>query len=174
MESKVLIRAGMFLSRKYKLMVIWQLSDHNKLIFVTYEHIPVVPDSLEPHLWGYRPRISLIHLEKALQQHKCKYPVLEKFLKEVSCLVVLSIHLSVSYFTLSTILFYFTALLLTNKCKEPTLRATQYLPDIVKLQQRFFNAFHRRLDRKDARSTTIGQFIQGRKSGKRKVVYSAM
>ena len=150
--------------------MIFPLSDHTKLISVTYEHIPVVPDSLEPHLWGYRPRISLIHLQKALQQHKSKYPVLEKFLKEVSRLVSIwqSLFHRLHHFVLSLSISAFVF------DKEPTLRATQYLPDIVKLQQRFFHAFHHRLDRQDARGTTIGQFIQGRKSSKRKITYNCM
>ena len=50
--------------------------------------------------------------------------------------------------------------------QEPILRATQYLPDIVRLQHKLYDAFHHRLDRKDARGKTISQFIKERRSGK--------
>jgi hypothetical protein len=40
------------------------------------------------------------------------------------------------------------------------LRATQYLPDIVKLQKCLYSTFNRLKDKKDAKSQTIGEFIQ--------------
>ena len=49
--------------------------------------------------------------------------------------------------------------------QEPNLRATQYLPDIVRLQQYLYDRFHHRLDRKEARRMTIGEFLQSRKHG---------
>ena len=49
--------------------------------------------------------------------------------------------------------------------QEPNLRATQYLPDIVRLQQCLYDSFHHRLDRKEARRMTIGEFLQSRKHG---------
>ena len=45
------------------------------------------------------------------------------------------------------------------------MRATQYLPDVVKLQRSLYDAFHHRLDRKDAKTMTIDQFLQGLMSG---------
>ena len=50
--------------------------------------------------------------------------------------------------------------------QEPVLQATQYLPDIVRLQHRLFQEFNLRLDRVKARNITIGEFISGKKSGK--------
>ena len=50
--------------------------------------------------------------------------------------------------------------------QEPSLRATQYLPDIVKLQHSLYDAFHHRLDRNVAKSHTIDKFLQGLRSGK--------
>lgn len=44
--------------------------------------------------------------------------------------------------------------------QEPNLRATQYLPDIVRLQCYLYDTFNFHLDRRKAMSTTIGQFIQ--------------
>ena len=40
------------------------------------------------------------------------------------------------------------------------LRATQYLPDIVKLQQYLYSTFNRLKDKMDAKNQTIGEFIQ--------------
>lgn len=45
------------------------------------------------------------------------------------------------------------------------LRATQYLPDIVWLQQCLYDAFHHRLDKKDAMTQTIGEFLEKLASG---------
>ena len=50
--------------------------------------------------------------------------------------------------------------------QERSLRATQYLPDIVKLQRSLYDAFHHRLDRKVAKTITIGQYIKSLKNGK--------
>ena len=49
--------------------------------------------------------------------------------------------------------------------QETNLRATQYLPDIVRLQQCLYDSFHHRLDQKEARRMTIGDFLQSRKHG---------
>ena len=49
--------------------------------------------------------------------------------------------------------------------QEPNLRATQYLPDIVRLQQCLYDSFHHRLDRKEARRMTIEKFLQSLKRG---------
>ena len=46
------------------------------------------------------------------------------------------------------------------------MRATQYLPDIVRLQQCLYDSFHHRLDRREAKHITIREFLQGRKSGR--------
>ena len=46
------------------------------------------------------------------------------------------------------------------------MRATQYLPDIVRLQQRLYDSFHHRLDRREAKHITIREFLKGRKSGR--------
>ena len=56
--------------------------EHDPLYYLVYERAPMVKDSLEPHLWGYRPRITLEHLTRYLQQQK-KFPILEEFLKNV-------------------------------------------------------------------------------------------
>ena len=50
--------------------------------------------------------------------------------------------------------------------QEPVLRATRYLPDIVKLQHSLFNLFHRRAGKENAKDQTIGSFFKGIKSGK--------
>ena len=61
-----------------------------------YEHVPVEPGSLEPHLWDYQPHISLLHVRQALQQQKTKCPILKQFLEEVSVLAGVS-YLQVSH-----------------------------------------------------------------------------
>lgn len=59
---------------------------HGPLYYLVYERMPVVKGSLEPHLWGYRPRITLEHLIRYMQQQKKKFPILEEFLKNVCIL----------------------------------------------------------------------------------------
>ena len=49
--------------------------------------------------------------------------------------------------------------------QEPSVRATQYLPDIVRLQRSLHDAFHHRLHRRDAMKLTIGDFISSLKNG---------
>ena len=39
------------------------------------------------------------------------------------------------------------------------MRATQYLPGIVQLQQQMYDSFHRKLDRNEANQSKIGDFI---------------
>ena len=62
-------------------------TDHDPLFYLVYERVPVVEGSLEPHLWGYRPCITLEHLTRYMQQQKTKYPLLKEFLKEVGASV---------------------------------------------------------------------------------------
>lgn len=49
--------------------------------------------------------------------------------------------------------------------KERSLRATQYLPDIVKLQRSLYDTFHHRLDRRDAKTMTIESFLKSLRNG---------
>ena len=46
------------------------------------------------------------------------------------------------------------------------LRATQYLPDIVRLQQCLYDAFHHRLDKKEAVTQTVREFLDNLTTGK--------
>ena len=64
------------------------LIDDDPLFYLVYERMPVVEGSLEPHLWGYRPRVTLEHLTRYMQQQNTKFPVLEKFLSEVRVLLL--------------------------------------------------------------------------------------
>ena len=59
--------------------------DHDDLLYLVYERVRVSEDSLAPHLWTYRARITLEHLSQTLQQQSntAKYPILLEFLKEV-------------------------------------------------------------------------------------------
>ena len=47
--------------------------------------------------------------------------------------------------------------------QEPLLRATQYLPAIVKLQQEMYQLSHRRLDKNEVAKITIGNYIDSLK-----------
>ena len=55
------------------------------MFYLLYERVSVSEDSLAPHLWTYRARITLEHLSQTLQQQssRTKYPILIEFLKEV-------------------------------------------------------------------------------------------
>ena len=50
-----------------------------------YEKVKYKEESLEPHLWTYRSRITLEHLRQTLQDEKMKekYPILSEFLQAV-------------------------------------------------------------------------------------------
>ena len=50
--------------------------------------------------------------------------------------------------------------------QETELRATQYLPDIAKLQQCLFDKFNRQIDKKDSKKQTVGMFIRELPNGK--------
>ena len=45
------------------------------------------------------------------------------------------------------------------------LQATQYLPDIVRLQRQMFDSFHHRIDSKGARTKTMNDFIKTKHTG---------
>ena len=122
----------------------------------------MVLGSLEPHFWGYRPRISLLHLSQALQQQKSRHSILKEFVKEVSTLA--NVPTPAPIFHCLSICPSVCSSISTTQ--EPILRATQYLSDIVRLQHKLYDAFHHRLDRKDARRKTISQFIKERTGGK--------
>ena len=49
--------------------------------------------------------------------------------------------------------------------QEADLRATQYLPDIARLQQCLYDKFNRQLDKKDSKQQTVGLFIEELPSG---------
>ena len=55
---------------------------------------------------------------------------------------------------------------LTVYSQEPILRATQYLPELVQLQKQMFEFSHHRLDRKEAASLTIREYIKTLKGSK--------
>ena len=54
--------------------------------------------------------------------------------------------------------------------QEPNLCATQYLPDIVKLQQFLFDTFHRQLEKHKAETLTVRDFLKGITNGKESVL----
>ena len=58
-------------------------AEHDPLFYLVYERMAVVMGSLEPHLWSYRPHITLEHLTRYMQQQKMKFPILKEFLKQV-------------------------------------------------------------------------------------------
>ena len=55
--------------------------------------------------------------------------------------------------------------------QEPSLCATQYLPDIVKLQQFLYDTFHRRLEKHKAETLTIRDFLKAIKNGKKLTIF---
>lgn len=131
---------------------------HNLLFDLVYERTTLAKSSFEPHLWVYRPRITIEHLIRYMQQQKEKFPILEEFLKRVIMCTI------ICYIAARQILICLVWLLL----QEAVLRATQYLPDIVCLQRRMFDKFHHRIDNRVARKKTMQQFIQKLPNGKRR------
>lgn len=67
------------------LLVFGLYADHDQLFFLVYERVKVNSDSMGPHLWTYRQRVSLEHLGFTLQENKLKekYPILHEFLHVV-------------------------------------------------------------------------------------------
>ena len=133
-----------------------------------YEKVKYKEESLEPHLWTYRSRITLEHLRQTLQEEKMRqdYPILSEFLQAVCY--------SITYYILSAPTLYmyshththththtyiFTHTY-THTSKETELRATQYLPDIARLQQYLYDKFNQQIDRKDIKKLTIQTFIK--------------
>lgn len=59
--------------------------DHDQLFYLVYEKVKYAEDSLEPHLWTYRSRVTLEHLRQTIQEKetKDKHPVLYEFLQTV-------------------------------------------------------------------------------------------
>ena len=49
--------------------------------------------------------------------------------------------------------------------QEAVLQATQYIPDIVKLQKQMFDEFHHRIDHKVAHTTRMRDFIAKKHTG---------
>ena len=68
------------------LLMILLNTDHDQLFFLAYEKIKHVDDSLEPHMWTYRTRITLEHLRQSIHDKKLTqtYPILHEFLQAVS------------------------------------------------------------------------------------------
>ena len=54
------------------------------LYYTVYEKVAISPNTILPHLWSYRPRITLDHLYQILQTEKKDFPILHELLKEVS------------------------------------------------------------------------------------------
>ena len=64
----------------------FSLAEHDQLFYLVHEKVKVKSESLGPHLWTYRQKISLEHLGLTLKEEKLKkaYPILHVFLVEVS------------------------------------------------------------------------------------------
>ena len=124
-----------------------QIPEQDRLLYTVFEKNSVAESSIAPHLWTYRSRITLEHLFQTLQaQDKRKEcPILYQFLTQVRLVCLTSIS-------------ELGMMFLSNQ--EPTLRATQYLPGIVQLQQQMYDNFHHKLDRKEANQYTIKKFIK--------------
>ena len=56
-------------------------SDRDRLFYMVYERVTVSPNTILPHLWSYRSRITLEHLSQTLSTQK--HPILNEFLKQV-------------------------------------------------------------------------------------------
>ena len=64
--------------------------EQDQLFYLVYEKIRVTKGNLTPHLWTYRSRITLEHLNQTLQQQgkRDKYPILHHFLEKVSAFLI--------------------------------------------------------------------------------------
>ena len=58
--------------------------------------------------------------------------------------------------------------------QEEVLQATQYIPDIVRLQKRMFDEFHHRIDHKRAHNERMADFIRKQPTGMLYVVDNAV
>ena len=114
-------------------------ADTDTLYSRIYESI----EESDPHsaLWRYRTRLSLEHLSCSIQTRS--YEILNKFLKQV-----LSWNKYIRYHN-----FVWSHII-----QEATLRAMQYLPEILKLQRYLFDHFHQQIGQEKALSETIGNY----------------
>lgn len=131
------------------MLISFPVADHDQLFNLVYERVRVTDGNLEPHLWSYRQRISIEHLGQTLLEKKlgAKHPILYEFLQRVCFNILMNILLHITM-------------------QEHSLRATQYLPDIVKLQRSLYDAFHHRLDRRDAKMITFRKYLESLINGK--------
>ncbi|XP_019856417.1 PREDICTED: E3 ubiquitin-protein ligase rnf213-alpha-like [Amphimedon queenslandica] len=66
--------------------------DHRKLLEMIYETVPVISKSIMPHLWIYRPLITIDHVSLSLENdtRSADLNVLRQFLKQVKLLEALT------------------------------------------------------------------------------------
>ena len=107
-------------------------------------------DSLEPHLWTYRSRITLEHLRQTLQEEtiRDKHLILYEFLQNV-----------LSQTIIADDIFPIANKILIIIMQEADLRATQYLPDIARIQRCLYDRFNRQVDREVVNRQTIKSFV---------------
>ena len=76
-------------------------ADHDYLFYVVYEKVKYAEDTLEPHLWTYRSRVTLEHLRQSVQGQKMKdkYPILSEFLQAVRfCCTIINLTAALMLF----------------------------------------------------------------------------
>ena len=84
-----------------------------------------------------------------------------------TCMKISIVHMMSVYAICNLLLF--RQLFLHTK-QEPNLCATQYLPDIVKLQHYLFDTYHRQLEKHKAETLTVRDFLKGITNGKERLV----
>ncbi len=63
---------------------LYLLTEPDMLFLVVHEKLGVPKGRLAPHLWCYRPPVTLEQLRQVLQQEKVRCLILEEFLKKVN------------------------------------------------------------------------------------------
>lgn len=57
----------------------------DQLFYLVYEKVKCKDEDIGPHLWTYRSRITIEHLQQTMQEKKMrtKHPILNEFLQAV-------------------------------------------------------------------------------------------
>ena len=98
--------------------------DHRALLQMVYETVPITSNSIMPHLWIYRPLITIDHVSLSLEKdtESADLRILRQFLKQVDMTI--------------------NCLLIFDTLKVKLLEALACLPDIIRLQQFLYEMCH--------------------------------
>lgn len=125
-------------------MISFWVGCSNGLLSIAYDSTEAEEGDIEHHVWAFRPKITLDSLIQAIKTNDmhASCPILYSFLKQVllQCIIFVYIYCCI--------------------LQESRLRATQYLPDIIHLQQYFHDKYASQIYNKMIGEKTVGVFLK--------------